>query len=51
MNENKKLPCGMSCKLPRFCAGRACATCPLRRDTENTKSQEKEVAKIEQSTN
>jgi len=37
-----KLPCGWSYKLPRYCAGRKCETCDLRKDKQRQTSNEKE---------
>lgn len=33
-----KLPCGWLFRLPEFCKGRKCETCPLKKDKQiNTK--------------
>lgn len=41
VSEYKNLPCGLSYRLPRFCAGRACITCPLRRTEKDAKAPKK----------
>lgn len=39
-----RLPCGWLFKLPEFCKGRKCESCPLRKDKQETNKKDKEQA-------
>ena len=39
-----KYPCGYLFKLPRFCEGRKCETCILRKDVQNESNIKKHKA-------
>lgn len=39
---DKQLPCRWRFKLPRFCAGRKCAECPLNLKKKQTKTNKED---------
>ena len=41
-----RYPCGWSFKLPRFCEGRKCETCVLRKEVQNESGIDKRSAEV-----